>query len=107
MLGRVEKETRGRVKPSQPTPVRIVSATAAASVITVTFDQPVVLRGTPKYTTDLPGITALSATSPTPAVVAVTFSAPVAAATELNIPFVDPAVRSKDGGFVADTTFPV
>src|SRR5687767_11189705 len=98
-LGRNEKETRGRVKLKQPTAVRIVSAVKNAAVLTLTFNQPVVLKGTPNYTTDLPGVTALSATSPTPAVVEVTFSATIATATEVNIPSpVEPAIRSKDGG---------
>ncbi len=106
MLGRVEKETRGRVKPKQPTPVRITEAKATAAVLEVTFDQPVVLKGTPTWTTDVAGATALSAASPSPAVVNITFSASIAAATQVNIPSpVDPAIRSKDGGYVADSMF--
>src|SRR5690349_20365059 len=108
MLGRVEKATSGRVKPTQPTAVRIVSATKSGSVLTLTFDQPVVLKGTPKYTTTVAGATAISATSPSPAVVQITISSAITAATAVNIPSpVERAVRSKDGGFVANSTFPV
>jgi hypothetical protein len=107
-LGRVEKEKRGRVKPTQPSPVRIVSASKSGTVLTLTFDQPVVLKGTPAYTTNLAGPTALSATSPSPAVVAITFSATIATATTVTIPSpVEPAIRSKDGGYVANSTFPI
>ena len=107
MLGRVEKRPQGRVDPKQPISVRIVSAVAATTTLTVTFDQPVVLKGTPAWTTDVAGATALSATSPSLNTVVITFSASIAAATVANIPVADPAIRNKVGGFVADTTFPV
>ena len=110
MLGKVEKRssTRDRVKPTRETQVRIVSAEAAGSVLTVTFDQPVVLRGTPKWTTDVAGDpepVAVSAANPTLNTVEITFDAVIATATEITIPVADPAIRSKVGGFVADTTF--
>ena len=108
-LGRTEKHTEGRVKPKQVTPVRILSATKNASVLTLTFDQPVTLiRGiVPQYTVDVAGANPLSATSPSIDTVAVTFSAAITTATSVTIPYVDPAVRSKDGGYVSDSTFPV
>ena len=108
-LGRTEKHTDNRAKPTQPTPIRIVSATKNAEVLTLTFDQPVCLiRGNvPQYTTDVPGAAPVSATAPTIDTIEVTFSATIATATEVNIPYLDPAVRSKDGGFIADSTFPI
>lgn len=107
-LGRTEKEHRGRTKKTQPTPVRILTATKNAAVLTLTFDQPVVLKGVPQYTTNVAGATAVSATSPSIDSVAITFSATIATATTLNIPSpVEPAVRSKDGGYVANSTFPI
>ena len=109
-LGTTEKRTDGRVKPKQVTPVRIVSATVNTTVLTLTFDQPMCLiRGiVPQYTTDVAGATPVSVTSPTIDSIEVTFSADISAATQVNIlSNVDPAVRSKDGGFVADSTFPV
>jgi hypothetical protein len=105
MLGKVEKRSRERVMRKKPTPVIIVSAVKAGSVITITFDQVVSLRGTPLYTTDLAGVIASSATMPTPTSLAVTFSAAITTATKLNMPFEDPAVRSTTGGFVATSTF--
>jgi hypothetical protein len=107
MLGRVEKRSKGRVEPKQPTSIRISSVAVDASVLTVTYNQPIVLKGTPGYTTDVPGATAVSATSPSINVVEITFSAAIAAATVVNIPVADHAIRNKVGGFVADTTFPV
>ena len=107
-LGTTEQRNDGRVKVKQVTPVRIVSADKNAAVLTLTFNQPIVLKGTPAYTTDLPGITAVSAVSPSIDTVEITFSATIATATSITIPSpVEPAVRSKDGGFVADSTFPV
>lgn len=107
-LGQTEKETRGRVKQKQQTPVRIVSATKNVAVLTLTFDQPVVLKGVPQYTTSVAGATPVSATSPSIDSVAITYSATIAAATTLTVPSpVEPAIRSKDGGYVANSTFPV
>ena len=106
-LGTTETKPRDRVDLKKRTSARIASAVKSAAVLTLTFDQPVVLKGTPAYTTDLAGVTALSATSPSPMVVEITFSATIATATTLNIPVGDPAIRNKVGGFVADTTFPL
>ncbi len=107
MLRTTSRPTSGRALPTRETPVRIESATAVGAVLTLTFDQPVVLKGTPKYTTDVAGATATSAVLTTPTTLAVTFSATIAAASEVTIPFQDPAVRNAVGGFVADSTFPV
>ncbi len=108
MLGRVEKRNHGRVKPKQQTAVRITSASVNTTVLTLTFDQPVVLRGTPAYTTDVAGAVAVSAASSAIGTVEITFDADIAAATMVTIPSpVEPGVRSKDGGYVADSTFPV
>ena len=108
VLGRTEKRHEGRVKLKQPTPVRIVSATASGTVLTLSFDQPVVLKGVPQYTTDVVGANPVSAASPAIDTVEITYSASIAAATAITIPSpVEPGVRSKDGGYVADSTFPV
>ena len=107
MLGRVEKRPRERVELKRPTQLRVASASVSTTVLTLVFDAPIVLRGTPDYTTDVPGATAVSAVSPSMNTVEITFSATIAAATEVNIPVADPAIRNKVGGFVADTTFPI
>jgi hypothetical protein len=88
------------------TPIGIVSVAKASAVMTIVFDQPVALKGVPKYTTDLPGVTAISAVLTGPATLALTFSATVATATTLNIPSEEPAVRNSSGGYVSPSTFP-
>jgi hypothetical protein len=93
---------------SQPTAsIAITAATAATTIVTVTFDQPVSLQGVPQYTTDVAGADAVSAVLTSPTTIAITFDASVAAATELRIPYEEPAVRNASGGFVSTSTFPV
>ena len=107
MLPTTEKRNRERVKPTQKTPVRITSASVNTTVLTVTFDQAVILRGVPQYSTDVAGATPVSAAQPNPTTLELTFSATIATATEVNIPFEDPGIRSAVGGFVSTSTFPV
>jgi hypothetical protein len=105
---RARRRANSPVNNPQPTvPIKVTAASAAGSVLTVTFDQPVILDGVPQYATDVPGATATSAVMTGPATLAVTFSAAVAAATELKIPYEEPAVRNASGGFVSTSTFPV
>lgn len=104
-LGRVEQRNRDRVEPKTQTQARIIRADKNVAVLTLGFDVPVVLRGTPAYTTDLPGITVLSAEAVSLTDVEITFSASIATATTLTIPVADPAIRTKVGGFVADTMY--
>jgi hypothetical protein len=106
MLQIPAKRTRERSKPRQATPVKIVSAAKSTTVLTITFDQPVRLKGVPQYTTDLAGPTPVSAAMTSPTTLELTFSATLATATEVRIPFEDPAIRNAVGGFVADSTFP-
>ena len=101
------KRSGGVTNPQPTTPIKITAASATGSVLTVTFDQPVSLKGVPKYTTDVVGATALSAAMTDMNTLAITFSATVAAATELKIPYEEPAIRNASGGFVSTSTFPV
>ena len=107
MLKAPVRRSRGRAKQRQETPVRIANATAVGSVLTVTFDQPVTLKGIPAYAVDVPTVTRVSAEMSSPTTLEITFSGSVAAATEITIPVNDPGIRSTVGGYVADTTFPV
>jgi hypothetical protein len=100
------KRSRERSKLRQATPVRISSVTKAAAVMTIVFNQPVVLKGIPQYTTNLAGVTSIAASMTNPTTLSLTFSATVATATTLSIPFEDPSIRNAVGGFVADSTFP-
>lgn len=85
----------------------VTSAVAALAVLTITFDQPVSLTGTPEYTTDVAGADVLSAVKTADNVIEVTFDASVAAATQLYIPQQDPAVRTSTGGWASSGQFPV
>jgi hypothetical protein len=99
---------RNPVGVPQPTAgITIVSASAAGSVATIGFNQVVILCGTPNYTTDLEGVTAVSAVQTNPTTIAITFSGAITSATAINIPYEDPAVRNTSGGFVSTSTFPV
>jgi hypothetical protein len=89
------------------TPIAVTAATALGAVLTVTYDQAIALNGVPAYTTDVVGATALSAVMVGTNTVAITFSATVATATEVRIPYEEPAVRNASGGFVSTSTFPV
>ena len=93
--------------PQPTTPIQVTDASAVGSVLTVTFDQPVALNGVPAYTTSVVGATALSAVMTGTNTVAITFSAAIAAATEITIPYEEPAIRNASGGFVSTSTFPV
>ncbi len=105
---RASRRRNPTVTVPQPTAaIKVTAATAATTVLTVTFDQPVALNGTPKYTTDVAGAVAVSAVQTSPTTVAITFDAAVATATELSIPYEEPAVRNASGGFVSTSTFPV
>ena len=87
-------------------PIGIASVTKAAAVMTIVFNQPVALKGVPQYTTNLAGVTPVSAAMTNAVTLALTFSATVATATTLNIPNEDPAIRNPSGGFVSHSTFP-
>jgi hypothetical protein len=94
-------------KPQKTTAIKVTAAVAANTAATVTFDQVVILDGVPQYTTDVVGATPISAAQTSPTTVVVTFSASIAAATALNIPYEEPAIRNASGGFVSTSTFPV
>src|SRR5215510_11050281 len=82
------RNTNPRANRPQPTtPIGIVTATKSVAVLTVTFNQAVMLKGTPAYTTNLAGPTPLSAVMTSPTTLQVTFSATIATATTLNIPY--------------------
>ena len=68
--------------------------------ITVTFDQPVILNGTPNFTTDLAGQSVTAATQTAANAVQITYSGMTSAATKLNLPYCDPAIRNASGGYV-------
>jgi len=81
------------------TPLVPEPGTPAGSVSTITFNQPVILKGFPAvFDTSTPTITVTSATRPTPNTVVLTFNA--APTVGITWPFEDPAVRNMAGGYV-------
>jgi hypothetical protein len=103
MIQTPAKRSSKRAEPKQATPVRVISASAALTVLSVTFDQAVILKGVPKYTTDIAGAEPVSASMTNPTTLALTFDAAITGATEFSIPVNDPAIRNALGGYVADT----
>ena len=110
-LTKRSKSTRrrslGATRPQPTTAITVTSATALGAVLTVTFDQPIALNGTPAYTTDVVGALPVSAVQTDPMTLEITFSASIAAATEVRIPYEEACVRNASGGFVSTSTFPV
>jgi hypothetical protein len=104
---RFPRRKNGVNRPVPTVPIGIVSATKATTTITVVFNQPVGLKGVPAYTTNISGVTVLSATLSSPTTLVLTFSASVATATSLIIPFEEPAIRNASGGYANPGTFPV
>ena len=113
VVGRRQLKHRGSSKrngPNRPvpaSPVTIVNVVKTAAVMTISFNQPVSLKGIPAWTTNIAGVTAILASLTTPTILSLTFSASVATATGLIIPFEEPAIRSASGGYVNPGTFPV
>jgi len=104
------RTSRSRATANRPIPVcpiSIVTATKGTTAITLVLSAPVTLKGTPAYTTSVAGVTAISATLTNPTTLVVTFSASIAAATTITIPFEEPAMRSASGGYLTAGTFPV
>ena len=93
--------------PQHTTPIKVTDATKGTTDLTLTVDQSVSLNGVPQITTNLAGITALSAAQTAPTTIVITFSASIAAANEVLIPYEEPAIRNASGGFVSTSTFPV
>jgi len=104
---RSPKRNPVRNMPDADAPVTITNVARNVAVLTLTFSVPVSLSGTPAFTTNLAGVTALSAAQTAPNIVAITFSASIAAAATLNIPYRDPAIRGQSGGYVTSNQFPV
>jgi hypothetical protein len=101
------RRSLGATRPQPTTAITVTSAGAVGAVLTIGFDQPVTLNGVPTYTTDVVGATGSSAVMTGMNTVAITFSSTIAAATEVRIPYEEPAVRNSSGGFVSTSTFPV
>ena len=86
------------------TPLVPTVGTPTGSAQTITFNQPVTLKGIPAwFDTSSPTITVNSATRPTPNTVVLTFNA--APTVAISVPFEDPAIRNMIGGYVQSGTY--
>ena len=94
-------------RPAPDAPILITAAAAAGPTLTLTFDQPVALDGTPAFTTDIDGVSPVSAAKTAPHQVAITFDEAIDLATKINIPARDRAIRNSGGGFVTSNQFPI
>lgn len=109
VIGPTNTNRRGRrtnPRPNQPqptTPILITASVAALTVLTLTFDQQVLLNGTPAFTTNLAGASPLSAVKAAPNQVAITFDADISLAATVNIGHRDPAIRNASGGYVTSS----
>jgi hypothetical protein len=103
---RASRRKNNTNRPVPTVPIGIVSVTKATTTMTIVFNQPVSLKGIPQYTTNLAGVTPISAALTAPSTLSLTFSASIATATTLNIPAEEPAIRNSSGGFVSPSTFP-
>lgn len=84
---------------TQRTPVTMSMSTPTVNAQTATFNQPVVVSGTPEFfDTSSPTITVVSVDVLTATTVRINWSAPPTAA--ITVPFEDPAIRGFAGGYV-------
>jgi hypothetical protein len=104
---RMSRRRRNEANRPQPTvgiTIQSVATDLGSPDLTIVFDGPVSLKGTPQYTTNVVGAVPLSAAMSNPTTLVLTFDQDVSAATVLNVPYEEPAVRNSSGGFVTPTS---
>lgn len=101
------RKRRKITPPPTGAPIYIIDAAPALNTLALAFDQPVTLNGLPGITTSVAGAVPVSAEQTEPQTIEITFSASVAAATGVSIPFQDPAIRNGSGGYVTGRVFPI
>lgn len=93
-------------KVTRRTPIVPTSVTAAMSVVTIVFDQDVVLKGIPQYPDEaMPPKLPTAAAKTGLGTVQLTYAS--APTTGIVIPFEDPAIRNAAGGYVQPGTNPL
>jgi len=93
------KRRRLREKASAA-PIYITATSVMGAGLTLTFDQPVLLRGTPAIATNVAGAVPVVAHQASPTRIVIIFSSVLTGATTLDLPWRDPAIRSASGGYV-------
>ena len=87
------------------TPICITDVSVMGAGLTLTFDQPVLLRGTPGITTDIAGAVPVSAIRQAPNRIMIIYSSSLAGARLLNLTYRDPAIRNGSGGYLTSNRF--
>lgn len=108
---RMSRRQRNEANRPQPTVGITIQSVAVGGLgspdLTIVFNGPVSLKGTPQYTTDVAGAVAISAAMSNPTTLVLTFDQDVTAATVLNVPYEDSAVRNSSGGFVTPSSLTI
>jgi len=89
-------------------PVLITGMTIIDTIVTLTFDQVVMLTGTPQFRVkNYQNIPAISARQLSPDTVEITYAGSVSGVASMNIGFRDPAIRSATGGYVTSNVYSI
>jgi hypothetical protein len=91
--------------PREATPIYITAASVMGAGLTLTFDQAVLLCGTPGITTNVAGAVPVLAHQQSSTTVIIIFSSVLTGASSVNLPFRDPAIRNSSGGYVTSSRF--
>ena len=101
---RMSRRRKNEANQPQPTVGIIIQSVTSSGIgsadLTIVFNGPVTLKGTPQYPTDVVGAVPVSAAMSNPTTLVLTFDQDVSAATVVNVPYEEPTVRNSSGGFV-------
>jgi len=99
-MSRRRKNEANRPQPTVGITIDSVATDLGSADLTIVFNGPVSLKGTPQCTTDVVGAVPISAAMTNPTTLVLTFDQDVSTATVLNVPYEESAVRNSSGGFV-------
>lgn len=91
---------RGKRVAQRATPIAVTLMAYGGGFVEVTFNQPVLLAGVPKYTL-ADGSLPTGATLQAANLVKLTYASLGSGAPTITVPFEDPAVRNQAGGYVS------
>ena len=104
IVGQKARPHRRRVWASgadvRPTTINIVAVSGEGQTFTVAFDQPVLLRGVPRWPFGTPASYPTGATLESAAVLRLAYPIAVESGESPVVPFEDPTIRNSRGGFV-------
>lgn len=88
-------------------PIKVSGTSMSGKVMTITFDQPVTLSGTPQFVPEGVIANVVSARQTAVNQVAITYDGSVVGATAVDVGYRDPAIRNASGGYVTATIVPL